>query len=346
MGFLGKHNAYPVLFRTLPQRMSTADLTFIFICVFISVFRHYYLMIMSKAKVSYRYIHQIPNFPTQFFIDEETCFSDENFDYELSNKSGDPDYPPKVPVKNEGTFHIRYFKLLEPMIYRRFLELLPSLSLRLFSFTRKEFYVDTVELRGIEVERFYYNTKAPHPIAKNGRLHLDYSVKNKIIPYLSIFCLYIEPNPRSFKDRRIVKKYKRFGATPREGLLDFERCLEQFHSGVKFADFKFYCRNLKDNKKFDIEKFISFLQELDNVEKLRISFEFFGADSTIFGLVKKAVQEWLKTKARFTKVFYLYFATNVDNKIQTEVKAVYFEGKLMRILSEEDKEYITEEFVD
>ena len=71
----------------------------------------------------------------------------------------------------------------------------------------------------------------------------------------------------------------------------------------------------------------------------------FGADSTIFISMKKTVEEWLKTRAKPISVFYFSFATNVNHKIQTEIKTVYFEGKLMRILSEDDKNYITEEFV-
>src|SRR5690606_8518079 len=68
---------------------------------------------------------------------------DADFDYSRSESSD---------VEDEVSFDISILKAVYTPFYKRFVELLPSLSLRLFSFTSKEIYIDSMKIRGLEVE--------------------------------------------------------------------------------------------------------------------------------------------------------------------------------------------------
>ena len=97
---------------------------------------------------------------------------------------------------DEAPIDISIFRSTSIFFYERFIELLPSLFLRLFSFTSKTNYRECMNLRGLEVEFLFYG-KEPECIpynprilpARNGRLYIDLEVlEPRFYPYLQIIC--------------------------------------------------------------------------------------------------------------------------------------------------------------
>ncbi|KAE9555063.1 hypothetical protein FO519_001724 [Halicephalobus sp. NKZ332] len=287
------------------------------------------------------YINDIPDFPVELFIDKVTSWPDNSFDYNLLFKVLDPEYPAKVQLF-DGFFNISYLKFTEPLFYERFIQLLPSLSLRLFSFTCKKFYIDALYLRGIEVERLwdrqFLNHSEPRTqVAKNGRLHMEFvSTEQRMIPYLSLRSLYVSNLDDLGEDFVITRIYTRLVVDLYGSNLGFKEALRHFHPGVKFVDFKFYYKTTNADEKFKVEEFPGFLAKLNNVEKLRLTLYFTGEDNSLFKELRKMVEQWLKFRPVPIKTFYFIFQNKVSFAARTEIKAVYIGGKLMRVFWDEE----------
>uniref|UniRef100_A0AC34RTN4 F-box domain-containing protein n=1 Tax=Panagrolaimus sp. JU765 TaxID=591449 RepID=A0AC34RTN4_9BILA len=80
--------------------------------------------------------------------------------------------------KSETESIFEQFASIPTTVLTRFIELLPSKSLRLFSFASKFHYIQCLRIRGIEIERFIYSSISEKPgntcLTANGTVIYNY----------------------------------------------------------------------------------------------------------------------------------------------------------------------------
>ncbi|KAE9552186.1 hypothetical protein FO519_004601 [Halicephalobus sp. NKZ332] len=207
-------------------------------------------------------------------------------------------YPQKIRRKQNQSFDINS---LSPVVVDRLIELLPSLSRRILSFTCKKFYVSSIRHCGLEIEYLQqgdFQLKL-HGVAQNGKLYINSAdIPEKFYLFLNIHLLKYNPGSHLFLDSRIPRNYENF--LIQHGTDNFKQGLDHLHPEIKTATFILsFTENLQVFRGFK-----DFLEALDNIERIYIRINFLGEDSIPVDELKETINTWFFRRKKPMKELY------------------------------------------
>ena len=220
-------------------------------------------------------------------------------------------YPQKIRRKQNQNFDINQ---LSPVVVDRLIELLPSLSRRVLSFTCKKFYTYSIKHCGLEVEYLQhgdFQQSELHGVAQNGKLYINLDeIPEKFYPFLNVHLLKYSPRNNLCINCKIPRNYRNF--LIQHGTENFRQGLDHLHPGVKTATF---ILSFTDNLQV-FRGFKEFLGALDNVERIYIRIDFLGEDPIPTDELKNIVNTWFSCREKPLKELYFCCKPSHDDNYE------------------------------
>lgn len=217
-------------------------------------------------------------------------------------------YPQKIRRKQNQNFDINQ---LPPAVVDRLIELLPSLSRRVLSFTCKKFYISSIKYCGLEVEYLQHGDFQQlelHGVAHNGKLYVNLNdIPEKFYPFLNVHLLKYNPRNNLCINCKIPRNYSNF--LIQYGTENFQQGLDHLHPGVKTTTF---ILSFTDNLQV-FRGFKQFLESLDNIERIYIRIDFLGEDSISIEELKTTVNTWFSQRKKPPKELYFCCKPSYDD---------------------------------
>lgn len=253
-----------------------------------------------EAKIKEFVLYNVLDFRYyQLMFDYFSFFHPRDFDYEIINN--------KLDQLETINLNFSFSQFPHPFVIR-FIQLLPSLTLHLFSFTSKSNYRNCLLQRGLEFENFNYETKDLEIlITKNGRLFFcSGTIPDKLLPYIRpMALLHFNNDSIAFAEMPFRRDY--FAISVWFDSPEFLSFLPKVcHSKIKTARLLllFKVENLEEILNFfnEVEEFYIFIKEMNS--KISV------VD------IKNILEKWKSQKTKKLKRFVMRF----DNKLIIFIK--------------------------